>query len=63
MRSKVGYALGGVGHAFASKLSLKANYLYYDFGKANYAVGAANTIAEGEELDGGLAWMGLKVRD
>ncbi|MGA2494848.1 MAG: hypothetical protein ABSF67_18220 [Roseiarcus sp.] len=42
---------------------MKANYLYYDFGKANYAVGAANTIAEGEELDGGLAWMGLKVRD
>ena len=60
--TKVGYALGG-GHAFASKLSLKAAYLYYGLGKANDAVVAANTIAEGEELDGGLARIGLDVRD
>ena len=69
--AKVGYALGGgVEYAFAANMSLKAEYLYYDLGKANYAVAAANTIAEGEglfvnasqRLDGSLVRIGLNVR-
>ncbi len=66
-----GYALGGgVEYAFASNMSLKAEVLYYDLGKANYAVAAANTIAQGEglfvnasqRLDGSLVRIGLNVR-
>jgi outer membrane immunogenic protein len=69
--AKVGYALGGgVEYAFAANMSLKAEYLYYDLGKANYTVAAANTIAEGEglfvnasqRLDGSLVRIGLNVR-
>jgi outer membrane immunogenic protein len=69
--TKVGYALGGgVEYAVARNMSLKAEYLYYDFGKADYAVAAANTIAEGEglfvnasqRLDGSLLRIGLNVR-
>ena len=69
--AKVGYALGGgVEYAFAANMSLKAEYLYYDLGKADYAVAAANAIAEGEglfvnasqRLDGSLVRIGLNVR-
>jgi outer membrane immunogenic protein len=69
--TKVGYALGGgVEYAFAANMSLKAEYLYYDLGKADYAVAAANAIAEGEglfvnasqRLDGSLVRIGLNVR-
>jgi outer membrane immunogenic protein len=69
--TKVGYALGGgVEYAFAANMSLKAEYLYYDLGKADYAVAAANTIAVGEglfvnasqRLDGSLVRIGLNVR-
>jgi len=69
--TKVGYALGGgVEYAFAANMSLKAEYLYYDLGTANYAVAAANTIAQGEglsvnarqRLDGSLLRIGLNVR-
>ena len=69
--TKVGYALGGgVEYAFAANMSLKAEYLYYDLGKADYAVAAANTIAQGEglfvnasqRLDGSLVRIGLNVR-
>jgi hypothetical protein len=44
-------------------LALKADYLYCDLGEANDSVAAANTIAEGEQLDGGLARVELNVRD
>ena len=66
-----GWALGGgVEYAFARNVSLKAEYLYYDLAKADYAVAAANTIAEGEglfvnasqRLDGSLVRIGLNVR-
>ena len=69
--TKVGYALGGgLEYAFAANVSLKADYLYYDLGKADYAVAAANTIAQGEglfvnatqRLDGSLVRIGLNVR-
>ena len=69
--TKVGYALGGgVEYAFAANMSMKAEYLYYDLGTANYAVAAANTIAQGEglavnasqRLDGSLARIGLNFR-
>jgi outer membrane immunogenic protein len=69
--AKLGYALGGgVEYAFAANMSLKAEYLYYDLGKADYAVAAANTIAAGEglfvnasqRLDGSLVRIGLNVR-
>ena len=51
-------------------MSLKAEYLYYDLGKADYAVAAANTIAQGEglsvnasqRLDGSLVRIGVNVR-
>jgi hypothetical protein len=54
---------GGRGHAFAFDMSLKAACLYCSFGEANYAVAAANAIAESEELDGGLARIDLSVRN
>jgi outer membrane immunogenic protein len=69
--AKVGYALGGgVEYGFARNMSLKAEYLYYDLGKADYAVAAANDIAQGEglsvnasqRLDGSLVRIGLNVR-
>jgi outer membrane immunogenic protein len=69
--TKVGFALGGgLEYAFARNMSLKAEYLYYDLGKADYAVAAANNIAQGEELyvnasqrlDGSLVRIGLNVR-
>ena len=69
--SKVGYALGGgLEFGFARNMSLKGEYLYYDLGKADYAVAAANTIAQGEglsvnarqRLDGSLLRFGLNVR-
>jgi len=44
-------------------MSLKAACLYCSFGEANYAVAAANAIAESEELDGGLARIDLSVRN
>jgi outer membrane immunogenic protein len=69
--TKVGYTLGGgLEYAFASNMSLKGEYLYYDLGKADYAVAAANSVAQGEglfvnasqRLDGSLVRFGLNVR-
>jgi outer membrane immunogenic protein len=69
--TKLGYALGGgVEYAFARNMSVKAEYLYYDLGKADYTVAATNPIAQGEglfvnasqRLDGSLARIGLNVR-
>jgi outer membrane immunogenic protein len=48
--TKVGYTLGGgVECAFAANMSLTTEHLRYDLGKGDYAVAAANTIAQGEE--------------
>jgi hypothetical protein len=69
-RLRAGYAFGGrAEYAFASNTSLKAECLHYDLGKADYAVAAANNIAQGEglfvnasqRLDGSLAPIGLNV--
>ena len=45
-------------------MSLKAEYVCYDLGKADYAVAAANNVAQGEGLsvDSSLFRTGLYVR-
>ena len=45
-QTRVGYALGGGGEwAFAQNWSVKAEYLYYDLGRATYAVSPVGIAA------------------
>jgi outer membrane immunogenic protein len=69
--TKTGYAVGGgVEYALAANMTVKAEYLYYDLGTANYAVAAANAVAQGEglfinarqRLDGDLFRLGLNYK-
>jgi outer membrane immunogenic protein len=69
--TKTGYAVGGgVEYALTANATLKAEYLFYDLGSANYAVSAANMVAQGEglfinahqRLDGDLLRLGLNLK-
>jgi outer membrane immunogenic protein len=69
--TKFGFAVGGgLEYALTANVTLKGEYLYYDLGSANYAVAAANAVAQGEGLfisahqrvDGDLVRLGLNLK-
>jgi outer membrane immunogenic protein len=65
---EVGYAVGaGVEYAFTNKLTLKAEYLYYDLGSRNVVVNAIpgvglNSYTSRFETDGHIARVGLNFK-